>query len=37
MNGNITTSYYRFPPPSFEEWTSQGPRHINLHDFIEDL
>ena len=32
LNGNITSSYYHYPPPSLEEWTGAGLRILRPED-----
>ena len=34
MNGCNTCEFFAMAPPSFEEWTSQGPREIQLHEDV---
>lgn len=30
MNGNITSTYFNYQPPTLEDWTSRGPRNANI-------
>ena len=34
MNGCYTCEFFDMAPLSFEEWTSQGPREIQLHEDV---
>lgn len=39
MNGEQSSRYFNFSPPSFEEWVSQGPRALPIpeHNIFANL
>jgi hypothetical protein len=34
LNGNITSDYFNYLPPTLANWTKDGPRFINLSQVL---